>query len=172
MAISSIKYNLANSYGAYNQKLTQETRDKLIELGIPFSSSTTEAEGKRLIATAEAKNSAKENGNMFSENKNTSDLFEKAKSLAQKLGIEVSEGTNFNTLLTKIEAKLEQLINVNKNNINALNELKGLSQELANIQAESNGSSGYDNTNQALMKSLEIMAQYNMNYLNSDNQKK
>ena len=172
MAISSIKYNLANSYGAYNQKLTQETRDKLIELGIPFSSSTTEAEGKRLIATAETKNSAKENGNMFSENKNASDLFEKAKSLAQKLGIEVSEGTNFNTLLTKIEAKLEQLINVNKNNINALNELKGLSQELANIQAESNGSSGYDNTNQALMKSLEIMAQYNMNYLNSDNQKK
>ena len=172
MAISSIKYNLANSYGAYNQKLTQETRDKLIELGIQFSASTTEAEGKRLIAAAEAKNTAKEDSNMFSKKENTSDLFEKAKTLAQKLGIEVNEGTNFSALLTKIEAKLEQLINVNKNNINALNELKGLSQELANLQAESNGSSGYDNTNQALMKSLEIMAQYNMNYLNSDNQKK
>ena len=165
MAISSVNYNLANSFGAYNQKLTQETREKLIELNIPFSANTTEAEAKRLIAASQSK-SANENSNMFSNNQNTSDLFEKAATLAKKLGIEVNEETNFNTLLISIESKLEQLINLNKNNINALKELQGYSQELANIQAQSNGSSGYNNTNQALMTTLEMMAEYNKNYLN------
>ena len=167
MAISSVKYNLANSFGAYNQKLTQETREKLIELNITFSANTTEAEGKRLISASQSK-SANENSNMFSKNQNTSDLFEKAAALAKKLGIEVNEGTNFNTLLISIESKLEQLINLNKNNINAIKELQGYSQELANIQAQSNGSSGYNNTNQALMISLEMMAEYNKNYLNKN----
>ena len=48
----------------------------------------------------------------------------------------------------------------------ALKELKSLSQELAFIQAQSNGSSGYDNTNQALMASLEMLSEYNKNFLN------
>ncbi len=165
MGISSVNYNLMNSYGAYNQKLTQETREKLIELSIPFNANTTESEAKRLIAAQETKN-AKQEDSLFSKNEQKSDLFEKAKTLAQKLGIEVKEGTNFNTLLISIEGKLEQLLKANENNINALKELKSLSAELANLQAQSNGSSGYDNTNQALMTSLEMMAEYNKNYLN------
>ncbi len=165
MTISSVNYNLQSSYGAYNQKLTQETREKLAKLGIAYNSNTTEAEGKRLIAAAKAEQNANEN-NLFSNNQQKNDLFERAKTLAQKLGIEVKEGTNFNSLMISIEAKLEQLINANKNNITALKELKGLSMELANIQAQSSGSSGYDNTNQALMTSLEMLAEYNKNYLN------
>ena len=165
MGISSVNYNLMNSYGAYNQKLTQETREKLIELGIPFNANTTENEAKRLIAAQETKNTKQEDS-LFSKNEQKSDLFEKAKTLALKLGIEVKEGTNFNTLLISIEGKLEQLLKANENNINALKELKSLSTELANLQAQSNGSSGYDNTNQALMTSLEMMAEYNKNYLN------
>ncbi len=165
MGISSVNYNLMNSYGAYNQKLTQETKEKLLELKIPFNANTTESEAKRLIAAQEA-NNQKQDNNLFSKNEQKSDLFEKAKSLAQKLGIEVKEGTNFNTLLIAIEGKLEQLLKSNQNNINALKELKGLSLELANIQAQSSGSSGYDNTNQALMTSLEMLAEYNKNYLN------
>jgi hypothetical protein len=46
-----------------------------------------------------------------------------------------------------------------------LKRLKGLSQELAFIQAQSMGSSGYDNTNQALMTSLEMLSEYNKNFL-------
>ncbi len=165
MGISSVNYNLMNSYGAYNQKLTQETKEKLIELNISFSPNITENEGKRLIAAQEAKN-AKEENSLSSNNGQKNDLFKEAKNLAQKLGIEIKEGTNFNTLLILIEGKLEQLLKSNQNNINALKELKNLSMELANLQAKSSGSSGYDNTNQALMTSLEMMAEYNKNYLN------
>ena len=74
---------------------------------------------------------------------------------------------DFRALLATIEAKLEELINANQDNIGMLQKLKGYSQELANIQAESNGSSGYNDTNQALMKSLEILAYYNKNYFNN-----
>ena len=65
-----------------------------------------------------------------------------------------------------IQAKIEEKLAVSSNDINALKELKGLSQELAFIQAQSVGSSGYDNTNQALMTSLEMLSEYNKNFLN------
>ena len=53
-----------------------------------------------------------------------------------------------------------------ENNPIMLEKLNNLSHELANIQAQSNGSSGYDNTNQALMMSLEMLSEYNKNFLN------
>jgi len=166
MAISSVNYNMMASYGAYNQKLTSATKAKLDELKIAYSPEITEAEGKKLIqkATAEAHNNQQE-GSFGQNQNNTSYLYEKAKALAQKLGIS-AENASFNALLALIESKLEQKIAINKNNEAALKELKSLSQDLASIQAESKGSSGYDNTNQALMESLEMLAQYNKNYLN------
>ena len=156
MGISSINMVMGASWGAYNQKLTQATRDRLESLGIPFNSNISEEEGKKLLKTYEAaKNEITKEKNSSSSNQSSSDLFEKAKKLAEKIGIQVSEGINFQQLLMVIQAKLEEKISTNSNDINALKELKGLSQELAFIQAQSNGSSGYDNTNQALMTSLD-----------------
>mgnify|MGYP007068173104 CR=1 FL=1 len=53
MAISSVNYNLNASWGAYNQKLTKATKEKLDSLGISYTDNMTEAEGKRLIQTAQ-----------------------------------------------------------------------------------------------------------------------
>ena len=80
--------------------------------------------------------------------------------------MEVPKEIGFEQLLIKIQSKLEEKISESENNVSALKELKGLSLELSNIQAQSNGSSGYENSNQALLKSLELLGEYNKNFLN------
>ncbi len=171
MAISSVNYNLNSSYGAYVKKLTMATRQKLIELCIPFSENTTEEEALALINKAlsakKAKDEEKANLQNGFSNKNQNDsLYEKALKLAEQIGVQVPKDFTLQQILPLIEAKLEEKIEANKNNIVLLKQLKAFSAELANIQAQSNGSAGYDNTNQALMKSLEILSEYNKNFLN------
>lgn len=167
MGISSINLAYGASYGAYNQKLTQATKQQLEELGIAYDKNITEQEGRRLIKAHEAQKHQQENqSGMFQNPQNSSDLFEKAKKLAQKVGVSFPEDIEFKQLLGLIETKLEEKIAASSNNVAALKELKSLSQDLAFIQAQSNGSSGYDNTNQALMASLEMLSEYNKNYLN------
>lgn len=161
MTISSINISMGASYGAYNQKLTQETKNKLEELGIAYSSNITEAQARKLIKNFETQN----NSNTKQDKNKESDLFKKAKNLAEKVGIPVEEGENFEQLLKKIESTITQRLELNKNDVAALKKLQVLSQELANIQAESTGSSGYDNTNEALMTSLELLGEYNKNFL-------
>ena len=165
MGISTINLALGASYGAYSKKLTQATKNQLEALGIPYDRNITEEEGKRLIKAHEAQKQENSNNNLFQNNQGTNDLFEKAKKLAEKLGIQVEENANFQHLLMIIQQKIEEKLQTNSNNIEAIKELKGLSQELAFIQAQSNGSSGYDNTNQALMTSLEMLSQYNKNLI-------
>lgn len=160
MAIGSINISMSASYGAYNQKLTQDTKQKLMQLNVSFDPNITEQEGKALLRKVQAsKDVQKQN----SSSKNS--LFEQAAALAKKLGIQVSEKTNFEQLLTLIENTIEQKLALNQDNMEIVQQLKGLSQELASIQAQSNGSSGYDNSNQALMTSLELLSQYNKNFL-------
>ena len=166
MAIGSINIAMgASSIGAYTQKLTNQTKQKLEELGIPFDNNTTESQGKKLLQAYEASKS-NNNGNSFNQNQSSSDLYKRAEKLAKQLGINIEQGEEFKSILSKIETVLEQKIEMHKNNPIMLEKLNNLSHELANIQAQSNGSSGYDNTNQALMMSLEMLSEYNKNFLN------
>ena len=170
MAISNINLTMnASSYGAYEQRLTSATKAELDRLGIPYDpNSTTESMGKRLIAEFKSKKANNEQAqNSFTKNnKNqTSDLYEKALKLAQKLGIEPDEGLEFKSLLTLIEQKLEAKVSAAQNNEALLKQLEGYSQELASIQAQSAGAN-YDTTNKALQMSLEMLSLYNKNYLN------
>lgn len=170
MAISNVNLAMAaSSYGAYEQRLTPATKAELDRLGIPYDpNSTTETQGRALIAEFKSKNANNEKAqNNFTKNhkKQTNDLYEKAVKLAQKLGIEPEEGVEFKSLLSLIEQKLEDKISLAQNNVNLLKQLEGYSQELASIQAESIGA-GYDTTNKALQMSLEMLSLYNKNYLN------
>ncbi|MBQ9149781.1 hypothetical protein IJX73_02510 [bacterium] len=167
MGISSINMAMASSYGAYNQKLTQATKNELESLGIAYNPNISEEEGKKLIKahTLEKQQNTKEESFSQNSSANKNDLFEKAKKLAEKLGIQVGENVNFQQLLMAIQSKIEQRLAYSSNDINAIKELKALSQELAFIQAQSNGSAGYDNTNQALMTSLEMLSEYNKNFI-------
>jgi len=163
MAISSINQSMSgSSWGAYNQKLTKKTKEELDSLGIAYNNNISENEAKQLIRNAKTQNDLNNNQNQNSQ----SNLFEKAKELAKKLGIEVDEKIDFKQLLTIIENALEARISGASNNMSELQYLKALSSDLSNLQAQANASSGYDNTNQALMKTLEMMSEYNKNYLN------
>jgi len=162
MSIRSINYNINASYGAYNQKLTSSTKKQLEEAGIPYNNNTTESEGKRLLASAKSKNDS----GMFSNSNPNSGLMDRVIALAKKLGVEVNEEMDIKQILALIERTLEQKIAVSQNDINEIKKLKEFSSELASLQAQSNGSSGYDNTNQALMMSLEMLSEYNKNFLN------
>ena len=165
MGITSINLAYGASYGAYSQRLTESTRQKLEVLGIPFNSNITEQEGKNLIKAYEAQKQQEQNkDSLFQNPSNSNDLFEKAKKLAQKLGIQVPESADFQQIISQIEAKLEEKL-ASSTDINKIKELKSLSQDLAFLQAQSNGSSGYDATNQALMTSLEMLSEYNKNFL-------
>lgn len=166
MTISSINLAMgASSIGAYTQKLTNQTRQMLDELGIAYDANTSESQGKKLI---EAYNASKkqDNSNNFNQSSSSNDIYKRAQKLAQQLGITVEEGEEFKVILSKIESVLEQRIQTYQNDPIMLKKLNSLSQELANIEAESNSSSGYDNTNQALMMSLEMLSEYNKNFLN------
>ena len=168
MAISNINLAMsASSYGAYNQKLTSTTRAELEKLGIPYNPDITEREGKALLSNYKAQkaNNEKTQNHLSNNHAQTNDLFERAKKLAQKLGVQVEEGTNFKTLLSLIEQALEAKIQISQNDEKLLKELKGYSQELASIQAQSMGAS-YDTTNKALEMSLEMLSLYNKNLLN------
>ncbi len=166
MTISSINLAMgASSYGAYNQKLTSATKAELEKLGITYNPNITEAEGKKLIQQKKTQDTQNNSEHNLGQNTNKDSLFEKAKELAEKIGIKVDEKENFTSLLAKIESTLEEKIQASSNNEEMLEKLRGLSQELANIQAQSNGSVGYDSTNQALMASLEMLSQYNKNFL-------
>lgn len=165
MSVNSINIAYGASYGAYTQKLTQETKAKLEELGIAYNQNITEKEAKKLIQTHEAKKHEQEN-NSFSQNQNKKDdLMEKALKLAKEVGVSVDENATFTQIIAIIENALESKISASKGNMIALNELKVLSEELASLQAQGSGSMGYDNINQALMMSLEMLGEYNKNFI-------
>ena len=161
MNISSLNYKIAASYGAYSQKLTQKTKEQLEKYGIPYNNSMSEEEGKKLIKNYEANQAH----NQSSNSNNSDSLLKRARELAKRLGIPFDENTPLDQLLVRIERVLNEKIQANENNIDELKKLKGFSQELAFIQAQSNGSAGYENTNQALMTSLELLSEYNKNFI-------
>ncbi len=168
MTLSSVNLGYAAqsmaSWGAYNKKLTSQTKAELDKLAIPYSQDITEAQAKSLIAaykkTQETKKNAKEDNT-----NGKSDLLQRAKDLAQKLGIKIDENADFQAILTKIEEIINQKALENKDNINVLEQLKSLNFELNSIQAQATGSMSYSNVNQTLMESLEMLSKYNKTFL-------
>ena len=167
MGIHSINLAYGASYGAYNQKLTQQTKEKLEALGISYAQNISEKDAQKLIKSFEAQKQQETNQSGIFQNPSSSNsLLDRARKLAEKLGIQIPQEATLQQILILIQAKIEEKLAASSNDINALKELKNFSQELAFIQAQSNGSSGYDNTNQALMTSLEMLSEYNKNFLN------
>ncbi len=167
--ISNINLAMSgSSYGAYSQKLTQATKQKLDELGITYSNDMTEQEGKKIIAqyqTSKSENSSNNSSSMFNQNQSTDYQRQRLEELARRLGISVSDGQSNEDLISIIEAKLEERIKSAQDNESELQILKSMSRELASIQAMKSGSMGFDSTNQALSLSLEMLAQYNKNLI-------
>ena len=123
MSVNSIRTLMGTAYGAYNKKLTQETRAELMKLGIPFDSNITENEGKRLLNIYKSNNSSANQQNLQNNNQQNG-LFEKAKKLAQKVGVEVDEKESFENLLSKIESAITNRLESSKNDETELKKLQ------------------------------------------------
>lgn len=158
------------SYGAYEQKLTTLTKQKLIENNIPFNDKTSEKEGQRLLSEALKKNKTNTERIASGNDRDSQDpLRKRVESLALKVGVKVKPGEDLKKVLNEIEENLKEKLKESGNDIGTVLELRGLSLELAGLQGELNGSSGYDNTNQPLIASLEMLSQYNKNFMNYGN---
>ena len=160
----------ASSWGAYSQKLSPATKAKLARYGIPYDERMTEQEGRQLIAQYERahNNQADLNKNKQFEQNNSGakdDVKQRLLQLAKEVGVSVNEQDENKKIASLIEQTLEDKISKASDNKPLLEQLKNLSRDLASIQAQQSGSSGYDNTNQALMMSLELLSQYNKNFM-------
>ena len=168
MSVNSVSIGMnGTQWGAYKQKLSEATKIKLAELNIPYNDNMTEAQARSLINEALQKQEQNKNNNFNSQNNQTpkDPLFEQAKKLASKLGLSVKEDANFLDLLAEIEDALETKIKDNKNNVDMLYELKAYSSELAQLQQmASQGPVSINQTNEALMMSLEMLSQYNQSF--------
>ena len=170
MSVNSVSIGMnGTQWGAYKQKLSEATKAKPAELNIPYNDNMTEAQARGLINEALQKQEQSRNDGFSSKNNQTpkDSLFEQAKKLASKLGLSVKEDANFLELLTQIEDVLETKIKENASNADMLYELKTYSSELAQLQQmASQGPVSINQTNEALIMSLEMLSQYNQSFFN------
>lgn len=91
--------------------LSESTIAKLKALGINPEEVSSETEAKKIIAEEEAKKKAEKTDNL-NETKSTSQeekLYERIKNLAQKIGINVNQNENINSIFSRIEAKFSEI---------------------------------------------------------------
>jgi len=102
------------SFGAlispYRDKLTPETRAKLIALGIDVSNIQTETEGQAKLKEAQADKTIYERKPELKQKLNQKDkMLEKAKSLAEKLNISVSDSDNVDRIIELIKSRIKEI---------------------------------------------------------------
>jgi len=94
------------SISSKGNSLSEETLRKLEALGIDVASVKSETEAKKLIQQAEEE---QEQQNSTGDTSKQETLFEKVKSLARKVGLNVSENEDFENVFSKISSKIEDL---------------------------------------------------------------
>lgn len=139
-SISAISSSISTSYITQSQSsdtLSEETKAKLIALGIDPSTVSSESEAQSLIAQAEAAEQMAEQTNEQTSSLNSEqDLISKAQELADKVGVSVSQTDSLDEMCGKISEKIENLMEQCGTDAAKLSTLQGYSQELANINAQ------------------------------------
>jgi hypothetical protein len=133
MSINSISSICGYSSASY---LSEETKRKLLALGIDPSTVTSETQAKKLIEKAQSNSSVKETTK--AENKTVcsseSEILTKAKILAQKIGIKLSKNMSIDEILQSISDKITEMLNSEDKGTQET--AKGYQQELSQISEE------------------------------------
>jgi hypothetical protein len=133
MSINSVNSICGYSTTSY---LSEETKRKLLALGIDPSTVTSEAQAKKLIEKAQSNSSIKETTK--TENKTVctseSEILTKAKNLAQKMGIKLSKNMTIDEILQSISDKISQMLNAEDKETQEI--AKSYKQELSQISEE------------------------------------
>lgn len=133
--------NLVSSIGNYghsHSKLSEELRQKLLALGIDPSCVSSDAEARILIEnilqtqiTTEVKSTKSEDFCCGEQ-----ELISRAKNLASKMGITLSNNLTLEEMLEKISRRLNEKISVAANNEKELSLIKSCQSELSAIERE------------------------------------
>lgn len=138
MSINNIS-NLGTSYSFCTQnKLSEETKRKLQALGIDATNVTSEAQAQMLITAAQSRQQVQKTDNS---NKDTTcsselELITKAKTLANKMGVSVSQNFTMSEILTSLSNKISTLTAQAENNQTKINEIQQFRTELNSLQNE------------------------------------
>lgn len=138
MSINNIS-NLGTSYSFCTQnKLSEETKRKLQALGIDVTNVTSEAQAQMLITAAQSRQQVQKTDNS---NKDTTcsselELITKAKTLAKKMGVSVSQNSTMSEILTSLSNKISTLTTQAENNQTKTNEIQQFRTELTSLQNE------------------------------------
>ena len=138
MSINNIS-NLGTSYSFCTQnKLSEETKRKLQALGIDVTNVTSEAQAQMLITAAQSRQQVQKTDNS---NKDTTcsselELITKAKTLAKKMGVSVSQNSTMSEILTSLSNKISTLTAQAGNNQTKTNEIQQFRTELTSLQNE------------------------------------
>lgn len=133
MSINGVS-SLGGFFLSSQSAISEETRKKLLALGIDPSSVTSEAQAQMLIAAELQKQQVAQTTNESS-SKNTCsselELLTRAKNLAKRIGVSVSSNQTLKEILDKISAKIDSLPSNQQ-------EVKQFSEELDSINNEYN----------------------------------
>ncbi|MCD8024389.1 MAG: hypothetical protein LUE64_02520 [Candidatus Gastranaerophilales bacterium] len=135
MSISAISAALSASYMYGSSSQLNKLIDKLTEDETSASSVSSASESDISVETEETEETEANQGN--------SDLMERAKTLAQKLGIDVNDNDDLDEILDEIQIAIDELMDkaVENNDESLFNVAKGYKSELNMLIEENNGGS-------------------------------
>lgn len=124
MAINAVSYS--NNYACSGASLiSEETRRKLLALGIDPSMATSESQAKTLIEKAQKTTQTNQSqtgqtvqtseAQSTGEESSERELISKAKSLGSKMGLSFSDNATLDEMLSEISSKISEVLNSNGN---------------------------------------------------------
>lgn len=133
-SISGVNAGSVSASSSSNQKtssLSEETKRKLEALGITVTDNMTESQAASLINSAQQKeNDNSQNGQRQD---SQSDVRADAKSLAQSMGISVSEDADADEILNDIGEQIEVMLEGAEKNPSILSTISSYLSELTNL---------------------------------------
>ena len=131
--------SICTMYSVQTNQLSEETKAKLIALGIDPSTVTSEAEAQALISQVEAMSKtdkARPQTNKIQTTSSEQELMTKARELAEKVGVQLSQTDTLDEMCQKIFTKLEQLGAQYANDESKMAIINDYRAELANLNAK------------------------------------
>lgn len=133
MSINAIGFN--NGYCSSVSSLSEETRRKLLALGIDPSAVMSEAQAQMLIAQLQSSQKINQTIEISSVNNNLGEqeLISRAKNLAGKIGVSIPQGTPLGEILQILGAKIDALTAECENDENKITKVKSYQNELSDL---------------------------------------
>lgn len=173
--MDSVSFNNSNNISSsrcnflsLGKVLSEETRRKLLELGIDPSTVTSESHAQMLIRQAEAKKIQNHNQQASSKSSCSSEyqLISNAKALAKKMGIKNTDGKTLSELVATVTDKITLQTKIYGENSQQVKDLNAVKASLEELKEEF---SRIDKNREFVYSNLDMVANINKYYLGLNN---